>query len=161
MGIRMSVLGMRSAIGAAALHGLRRLLLFRPLVFVAMLVIFLGAALTAVGQSDTELDRYVTLSVSGPSTLTVGASGYYSISTNGAGGYSWTTRTSSSALSGSAGCSGSGSWSGSPSGVTAYACKPGYASVSATLYFTDEDSGTIQEVDSASQSVRILNPKTD
>ena len=45
-----------------------------------------------------------------------------------------------------------------PWGVTAYACKPGYASVSVKLYFTDEDSGTIQLVDSDSQGVRILNP---
>ena len=45
-----------------------------------------------------------------------------------------------------------------PWGVTAYACKPGYASVSVKLYFTDEDSGTIQLIDSDSQGVRILNP---
>ena len=45
-----------------------------------------------------------------------------------------------------------------PWGVTAYACKPGYASVSVKLYFTDVDSGTIQLIDSDSQGVRILNP---
>ena len=124
----------------------------------ALLVIALGAVYTAAGQDNAESNpRYVTISVSGPSSVTVGQSADFSISTNNAlgDGYSWTVATSSAALSDSSRCTGSGSWTGSPSRVTAYACRPGYASVTAKLYFTDVDSGTIQLIDSGSQSVSI------
>ena len=127
----------------------------------ALLVIALGAVYTAAGQDNAESNpRYVTISVSGPSSVTVGQSADFSISTNNAlgDGYSWTVTTSSADLSDSSRCTGSGSWTGSPLSVTAYACRPGYASVTAKLYFTDVDSGTIQLVDSDSQGVRLPNP---
>ena len=51
----------------------------------------LGAVYTAAGQDNSESNpRYVTISVSGPSSVTVGQSADFTISTNAAGaGYSW------------------------------------------------------------------------
>ena len=146
--------------GAKPSDNARRMFPYRFLAIAGLLAMLLGGVYTAAGQDNAESGpRYITISVSGPSLLVVGGLGAYSISTNAAGdGYSWVVRTSSSALSDSYRCTGSGSWTGSPSSVKAYACKPGYASVKAKLYFTDEDSGTIQLVDSDSQGVRILNP---
>ena len=146
--------------GAKPSDNARRMFPYRFLAIAGLLAMLLGGVYTAAGQDNAEsAPRYITISVSGPSRLVVGGLGAYSISTNAAGdGYSWVVRTSSSALSDSSGCTGSGSWTGSPSSVKVYACKPGYASVKAKLYFTDEDSGTIQLIDSDSQGVRILNP---
>ena len=148
--------------GAKPSDNARRMFPYRFLAIAGLLAMLLGGVYTAAGQDKSESGpRFVTISVSGPSSgeMSLGGSARFSISTTNAlgDGYSWTARTSSR-LSDSSGCTGSGSWTGSPSRVKAYACKPGYASVKAKLYLTDEDSGTIQLVDSDSQGVRILNP---
>ena len=147
--------------GAKPSDNARRMFPYRFLAIAGLLAMLLGGVYTVAGQDKSESNpRFVTISVSGPSSdeMSLGGSARFSISTTNAlgDGYSWNA-TSTSKLSDSSSCTRSGSWTGSPSRVTAYGCRTGSASVTARLYFTDVDSGTIQLVDTGSDSVTIID----
>ncbi len=147
-------------------HGrVRRAWIFASVIILACFAVW--GVVSASGSAEAQVPRYGSVSISGPSSITVDTTEDYTITTTGIPSstvsYYHVEVTTDGDISEEDDCSNDVSWQYNPGSgtdsedITIEGCSVGDGTITATLYFTVVDLGEVSEVASSDKDVDVVS----